>query len=65
MEERHGRTTVCVWGWVNLNCMVELTDFEGRFDSEIYLEILEEVMLPTVRAMTTMSYREKIAFMQV
>lgn len=63
-EERCGRTTVNVWGWVNLNCLGELTDIEGKFNSEVYLEILEDVMLPTVRAMT-LSYPEKIIFMQV
>lgn len=62
--QRSGRTTVNMWGWVNLNCLGELTEIEGRFNSEVYLEILEEVMMPTVRAMA-LPYPEKIIFMQV
>lgn len=62
--QRSGRKTVNVWGWVNLNCLGELTEIEGRFNSEVYIEILEEVMLPTVRAMV-LPFPEKIIFMQV
>lgn len=48
---------------MNLNCLVELTDIEGWFTSEVYFELLEEVMLPTVRA-TTLLYPEKMIFIQ-
>ena len=61
---RSGHVTVNMWGWINLNCVGELTEINGRFTAEQYIEILEEVMLPTVRA-TTMPYPEKIVFMQV
>lgn len=63
-EARSGHVTVNIWGWVNLNSVGEMTDIEGRFTAEKYLEVLEEVMLPTVRAYTH-PYPEKIVFMQV
>ena len=42
--------------------MGELTDIQGRFTAEVYLEILEEVMLPTVREMA-FPFPERIVFM--
>ena len=40
----------------------ELVTIDGRFNTDTYLEILEEVMLPTVRAMTGL---EEFNYVQV
>ena len=49
--KRSGRVTANIWGWHSLNCHGEMAEIYGRFNSEQYIEILDEVMLPTVRAM--------------
>ena len=41
----------------------ELTDIDGKFTAEKYIEILEEVMLPSVREYA-LPYPERIIFMQ-
>lgn len=46
-----GRKTVSFWGWMWAQGPGELVKIEGRFDSRQYIEILEEVLLPSVRAM--------------
>ena len=63
-EARSGHVTLNTWGWINLNNVGELTEIHGRFTADQYVEILEEVMLPTVRAYT-LPYPEQIIFMQV
>lgn len=62
-EARSGHVTANIWGWVSVNSVGEMTDIEGRFTAEKYLEILE-VILPTLRTYTH-PYPEKIVFMQV
>ena len=52
-----------MWGWIHLYGVGELAQIEGRFKAEQYLEILEEVMLPSVRAIA-LPYPETIVFMQ-
>lgn len=61
---RSGHVTCNMWGWMHLYGIGELAEIEGRFTANQYLEILEEVMLPTVRAMA-LPYPERIVFMQV
>lgn len=61
---RSGHVTCNVWGWIHLYGSGELAEIEGPFTSEKYLELLEEVMIPTVRAMA-LPYPERIQFMQV
>lgn len=61
---RSGHVTCNVWGWIHLYGIGELTEIEGRFTSQVYLELLEEVMIPSVRAMA-LPYPERIVFMQV
>lgn len=49
--KRSGRITVGMFGWISGPGVGELTDVgEGRFTAEKYVEILEEVLLPSVRA---------------
>ena len=60
---RSGHVTCNTWGWIHLYGVGELTKIEGRFTSDQYLEILEEVMLPSVRSYA-LPYPEKIIFMQ-
>lgn len=61
---RSGHVTCNMWGWIHLHGVGEVTHIEGRFTSDKYLELLEEVMVPTVRAMA-LPYPERIIFMQV
>lgn len=63
-EGRSGHVTCNVWGWVHLHGVGELTEIRGRFTAEQYIEILEEVMVPSVRAIA-LPYPERIIFMQV
>lgn len=46
---RSGHVTCNVWGWIHLYGVGELTEITGRFTADQYLEILEEVLVPTVR----------------
>ena len=48
---------------MHLNSVGELTRIEGCFTFEHYLRILEDVMIPTVRAIVFL-YPEKILFTQ-
>ena len=63
-EARSGHITCNVWGWIHLYGVGELAHISRRFNAEEYLEILEEVMVPSVRAMT-LPYPEQIIFMHV
>ncbi|KAK4302568.1 hypothetical protein Pmani_025344 [Petrolisthes manimaculis] len=54
---RSGRVTCNVWGWIFLHGVGEVTEIEGRFTSDTYLEILEEVMLPSVRSYALPPYK--------
>jgi transposase len=62
-EARSGHVTCNVWGWINFNIHGELTPINGRFTADQYIEILEEVFLPSVRTYA-FPYPEKIIFMQ-
>lgn len=62
-EARSGHVTCNVWGWIGLYGVGEVTETEGRFNMDQYLEILEEVMLPSVRAYA-LPFPERILFMQ-
>ncbi|KAJ2937709.1 hypothetical protein O0L34_g17848 [Tuta absoluta] len=44
-----GRITLGFWGWMSSMGPGELVEIEGRFNSESYVEILRDVMMPTVR----------------
>ena len=54
--------TCNLWGWHALNCHGELARIDGRFTADHYIEILEEVMVPTVRAMN-FPFPERFTFM--
>lgn len=58
-----GHVTCNLWGWISLYGVGELTDINGRFTADQYIEILEEVMLPSVRAYV-LPYPERIVFVQ-
>lgn len=45
-----GRTSLNFWGWMRAYGPGELTRIDGRFTSNDYIQVLEEVMLPSVRA---------------
>lgn len=62
-QRRSGHVTCNVWGWMHGNGVGEIAAIEGRFTADKYIELLEEVMLPSVRAMA-IPYPERIIFMQ-
>lgn len=62
-EARSGHVTANTWGWMYLHGVGELAPIHGRFNSEQYLEILEEVMVPSVRTYA-LPYPERVIFMQ-
>ena len=41
--------TVNVWGWISIHGVGDLTRIEGRFTTAKYLEILENVFLPSLQ----------------
>ncbi|KAK3888513.1 hypothetical protein Pcinc_007428 [Petrolisthes cinctipes] len=50
--KRRGRISAGLFGWIDGAGVSELTDVgEGRFTCEKYVEILDEVLLPSVRAL--------------
>lgn len=44
-----GRVSVSAWGWMSFNKLGSLHRIEGRLTGEQYLQILRDVMLPSVR----------------
>lgn len=60
-----GSTQVCnVWGWMHLHGLGELVEIDGKYTTDKYLEILEEVMVPTVREIAS-PFPQRILFIQV
>lgn len=47
---RSGHVTAGVWGWISGFGVGELAEIDGRFTGGQYVEIMEEVLLPSVRA---------------
>ncbi|KAK3885555.1 hypothetical protein Pcinc_008351 [Petrolisthes cinctipes] len=60
---KSGHVTCNVWGWISLHGVGELTEINERFTADQYIEILEEVMLPSVRSYL-LPYPERIVFVQ-
>jgi len=44
-----GRTSVTTWGWMSADGLGMLWRIEGNLNSEQYVHILENIMLPSVR----------------
>ena len=49
-NRRSGRIDLGFWGWVSGDVVGELVPIEGKFTGEKYLEILEQVLIPTVKS---------------
>lgn len=47
---RTGRISYAMWGWISGNTIGELVDIPARMNSTEYIRIMEEVLLPSVRA---------------
>lgn len=60
---RSGHVTCNMWGWIFLHGVGELAEIDGRFNSEKYIELLEEVFLPSVRSYA-LPFPETIIVMQ-
>ncbi|XP_050725573.1 aggrecan core protein-like [Eriocheir sinensis] len=50
-SRRSGRITAGLWGWMSASGPGELAVTEERLTTQQYVQILQDVMLPTVRAM--------------
>lgn len=48
-NERSGRFSVHVWGWISHEGKGVLHEIGGRLNGAAYTNILQEIMLPTVR----------------
>lgn len=60
---KSGHITLNIWGWMSYYNIGETARIEGRFTGDQYVEILEEVMLPSVRAIN-FPYPEVFYFVQ-
>lgn len=45
-----GRFSVNVWGWMSVQGLGQCTKINGRFNAGAYVDILENIMVPSVRA---------------
>lgn len=45
---RCGHITAGVWGWIGCGGPGELSIIDGRLNSELYVEILKDVLVPSV-----------------
>lgn len=61
---RIGHVLCSMWGWIHLHSMGEVSDIGGGSDDVRNIELLEEVMIPTVRA-AAKPYPERILCVQV
>ena len=48
---KSGRITAGLWGWMAASGPGELVEIDARMNSSQYISILEEVLVPSVRAM--------------
>lgn len=62
-SDRSGRKCCSMWGWISAYGPGELTLIEGSLNGKQYVEIMEDIMVPTVRAMV-FPKPQKILFMQ-
>ena len=53
---RSGRFAVNIWGWISAHGLGVCWQLEGRFNSENYLNVLEHIMLPSVRSIYPNNY---------
>ncbi|KAL6252156.1 hypothetical protein P5V15_010307 [Pogonomyrmex californicus] len=49
-HERSGRITCAMWGWISSHGPGELIEVSPHMDAEEYVNILENVLLPTIRS---------------
>lgn len=47
--EQSGRITCAMWGWISAHCPGELIETSAHMDAVEYVDILENVLLPSVR----------------
>lgn len=47
--EQSGRITCAMWGWISSHCPGELTEISSHMNGAEYVDILENVLLPSVR----------------
>jgi transposase len=59
--QRSGRTSVPVWAWFSADGPGDFVQIEGRLVKEKYFEILEKVLLPSIRLKFP---KQKVKFVQ-
>lgn len=52
-RDRSGRITCGMWGWISAHCPGELIEVSSHMNAEEYIDILENVLLPSVRNIYT------------
>lgn len=52
-HERSGRITCAMWGWIGAHCPGELIEVSPHMNAFEYVNILETVLLPSVRRIYT------------
>jgi len=50
IKDTSGRMTVPVWGWFSAGGAGDFVRIAGKFNKEKYLEILQNVLLPSIQA---------------
>ena len=50
LNKRSGRIDLGFWGWVSGDIIGEIVPIEGKFTANKYLDILQNVMIPSVRS---------------
>ncbi|RVE42718.1 hypothetical protein evm_012630 [Chilo suppressalis] len=48
-DSQSGKVIVCVWGWMSADGPGELVAMDGKLSGQGYRDLLDEIMLPTVR----------------
>ena len=59
---RSGRISVAFWGWMSAAGVGELVEVSSRMDSEEYVAVLQDCMLPSVRAVYPVDAMETIRY---
>lgn len=59
-----GRITVNMWGWMSSDGPGELAFIPGRSNGQVYRQLLEDVMVPTVRTVYPVEDVPEIIFIQ-
>lgn len=63
-RRQSGRISCAMWGWISGTAIGELVDIPTRMNSAEYIRILEDVFLPSIRAIYSVEDMPVIRFVQ-